>query len=59
MSAKATKRVFEVGAKVKGAPGHLHEGLEGVVEWSRGASVRVRWAEGGSLTGPARIFVPA
>lgn len=45
------------GDAVKGAPGTLHARLNGSVEWTRGTSVRVRWADGGTLTGPASAFV--
>lgn len=55
-------RAFEVGQKVIGAPGTLHEGEVGEVEWTRagerGGSVRVRWTRGrGTLSSPASAFV--
>jgi len=56
MSAKSEKR-FKVGERVKGALGYLHEPCKGVIVHVRENSVYVRWDEGGSLQGPADIFV--
>jgi hypothetical protein len=53
---KFAKDRLQVDQRVKGAPGSLHESAKGTVEWVRGNSVRVKWDQGGTLTGPAHIF---